>query len=161
MKELPAASAGPIFQAAMISGKFHGTIAATTPTGSRVISASASCEVGATSSYTLSIASAYQAMQRAVEGMSTDRLSPIGLPMSIVSSRASSSLCFRISSAKRCSTRLRSRGGWRHHTPLSNARRAAATARSASARSAEATRAITRPSIGLTQSNCSPETAGT
>ena len=50
MNELPAASAGPIFQAAMISGKFHGTIAATTPTGSRVISASASCDVGATSS---------------------------------------------------------------------------------------------------------------
>ncbi len=48
--ELPAASAGPIFHAAMISGKFHGTIAATTPTGSRVTSASASCPVGATSS---------------------------------------------------------------------------------------------------------------
>ena len=31
----PAASAGPSFQAAMASGKFHGTICATTPTGSR------------------------------------------------------------------------------------------------------------------------------
>ena len=40
MNELPAASAGPIFHAAMISGKFHGTIAATTPIGSRVIRAS-------------------------------------------------------------------------------------------------------------------------
>ena len=50
MSELPAASAGPIFQAAMISGKFHGTIAPTTPIGSRVISASASGPVGATSS---------------------------------------------------------------------------------------------------------------
>ena len=48
--ELPAASAGPIFQAAMISGKFQGTIAPTTPIGSRVISASASGPVGATSS---------------------------------------------------------------------------------------------------------------
>jgi hypothetical protein len=50
MKELPAASAGPIFHAAMMSGKFHGTTAATTPIGSRVTSASASWLVGATSS---------------------------------------------------------------------------------------------------------------
>ena len=35
---------------AIISGKFQGTIAATTPIGSRVISASASGPVGATSS---------------------------------------------------------------------------------------------------------------
>jgi hypothetical protein len=47
---LPAASTGPIFQEAMISGKFHGTTAPTTPSGSRVISASASGPVGATSS---------------------------------------------------------------------------------------------------------------
>ena len=40
--ELPAASTGPIFQAAMSSGKFHGTIAPTTPIGSRVINASVS-----------------------------------------------------------------------------------------------------------------------
>ncbi len=32
---LPAASAGPIFQVQNISGKFHGTIWPTTPTGSR------------------------------------------------------------------------------------------------------------------------------
>ena len=32
---LPAASAGPIFQLVNISGKFHGTICPTTPTGSR------------------------------------------------------------------------------------------------------------------------------
>ena len=31
----PAASAGAIFQEARLSGKFHGTIAPTTPTGSR------------------------------------------------------------------------------------------------------------------------------
>lgn len=31
----PAASAGPSFQTAMSRGKFHGTMAATTPTGSR------------------------------------------------------------------------------------------------------------------------------
>ena len=31
----PAASAGPIFQLVNISGKFHGTICPTTPTGTR------------------------------------------------------------------------------------------------------------------------------
>ena len=31
----PTASAGPSFQAAIARGKFHGTICATTPTGSR------------------------------------------------------------------------------------------------------------------------------
>ncbi len=37
MTVLPQASAGAIFQAASSSGKFHGTIAATTPSGSRSV----------------------------------------------------------------------------------------------------------------------------
>ena len=48
--ELPLASTGPIFHDAMSSGKFHGTMAPTTPMGSRVIMASAFGPVGATSS---------------------------------------------------------------------------------------------------------------
>ena len=47
--ELPVASAGAIFQQAISSGKFHGTIAAITPSGSRVIRPSSSGPVGATS----------------------------------------------------------------------------------------------------------------
>ena len=39
---LPAASAGPIFHMASSSGKFHGTMAAHTPIGSRRISPLAS-----------------------------------------------------------------------------------------------------------------------
>ena len=34
---LPVASAGPIFQLAMLSGKFHGVISPTTPSGSRKV----------------------------------------------------------------------------------------------------------------------------
>ncbi len=34
---LPAASAGAIFQAAIVSGKFHGVISPTTPSGSRKV----------------------------------------------------------------------------------------------------------------------------
>ena len=36
---LPAASAGPSFQAAITSGKFQGTISPTTPSGSRTVKA--------------------------------------------------------------------------------------------------------------------------
>ncbi|MNO93857.1 hypothetical protein D3C76_854640 [compost metagenome] len=46
--ELPAASAGASFQAAMSSGKFHGTTAPITPSGVRVMVARAFCAVGAT-----------------------------------------------------------------------------------------------------------------
>ena len=35
--ELPAARAGPAFHNAMMSGKFHGAIPATTPSGRRVM----------------------------------------------------------------------------------------------------------------------------
>ncbi|MNH13660.1 hypothetical protein D3C79_732400 [compost metagenome] len=67
---LPAASAGASFQAAMSSGKFHGTTAATTPRASRVMVASALGAVGATWSYSLSSASPYQANTCAEPGTS-------------------------------------------------------------------------------------------
>src|SRR5688572_22520009 len=158
--ELPVASAGPSFHDAIRSGKFHGTMAATTPIDSRVMSASASCEVGATSSYTLSVASAYQAMQLAAAGMSTFIESEIGLPMSSVSVSASSSRCLRMSSAKRSSTFLRAAGARRDQAPPSNALRALATARSTSGAPQDATFAMTWPLAGLTQSKVAPETAG-
>ena len=47
--ELPIASAGASFHAAISNGKFHGTMAPTTPSGSRVTSPSSSWPVGATS----------------------------------------------------------------------------------------------------------------
>src|SRR6187399_438180 len=45
---LPHASAGAIFQAGIASGKFHGVIAATTPSGSRVTSTSTPGRVDST-----------------------------------------------------------------------------------------------------------------
>jgi hypothetical protein len=158
--ELPAARMGPSFHAAMIIGKFHGTMAPTTPSGSRVTSASASCAVGATSPYTLSMLSANHWMQWAVEGTSTVSESVMGLPTSSVSVSASSSACSRIAAAKASSTPLRSRGGMRAHSPRSKASRALRTAASTSAASPEATRASTRPSTGLTLSKVAPECAG-
>jgi hypothetical protein len=157
----PVASAGPIFQDAIISGKFQGTTAPTPPSGSRTIETCASGPVGAISSYTLSIASPYHAMHSVASGTSTFVASRIGLPMSIVSSRASSSAWSDISPASFWSTRFRFFGARRDQTPDSNAARAPVTARSTSAESHAATRATTSPVIGLTQSNVSPETAST
>ena len=49
MTLLPAASAGPNFQQAILRGKFQGTIATTTPIGSRVTRPSSESATGATS----------------------------------------------------------------------------------------------------------------
>ncbi len=45
--EQPAASAGPIFQASIRSGKFQGSTSPTTPIGSRAITAMTSSPAGA------------------------------------------------------------------------------------------------------------------
>jgi len=50
----PAASAGANFQPPIVSGKFHGTTAATTPAGSLVTSASSPSVVGGISPAVLS-----------------------------------------------------------------------------------------------------------
>src|SRR5262249_18334310 len=87
---------------------------------------------------------------------SVRRDSLIGLPMSRVSSRASSSAWLRTRSASFSNVRLRSFGAACDHTPDSNAARAPATARSTSGAEQAATFAGTPPSIGLTHSNVSP-----
>ena len=85
----------------------------------------------------------------------------MGFPMSRVSSRASSSRCLRMSSAKRVSTFLRFCGWQALQPPFSKAARAAATARFTSSASHSAIWVSTRPSIGETQSKVLPEAAGT
>ncbi|MNE33350.1 hypothetical protein D3C80_1270140 [compost metagenome] len=104
------------------------------------------------------MASAFQRMALAAAGMSMLRESAIGLPMSRVSSNASSSAFASSKSAKAISTRLRWAGAWLAQTPLSKLRRAAATARSASALSQLAMCASWRPSTGLVHSKVSPDT---
>ena len=85
----------------------------------------------------------------------------IGLPTSSVSSIANPSRSSRTSSANRNSTRLRSLGSVRRHTPASNAARAALTASSTSLAEQRATCAMMRPSIGLFFSNTRPSRAET
>ncbi|MNV67390.1 hypothetical protein D3C71_1601920 [compost metagenome] len=85
--------------------------------------------------------------------------SPIGLPMSRVSSSASSSTFLRSRSAKRISLALRLAGASCDHTPALKVARAFSTARLASARSQLATLARKRPSTGLRHSKVSPDAA--
>src|SRR5882724_480007 len=107
------------------------------------------------------MASAYQAMQRALAGTSTDRLYWMGLPTSSVSSSASSSWAARIFSAKRCSTFLRAAGDCPAQRLSSKAWRADATAESMSAAWPRATSARVRPSSGEMQSKVFPAAAAT
>ena len=157
---LPLANAGAAFQAAIISGKFHGRTAPTTPIGSRMMSPSASSPVGATASKTLSSASAYQRKVRTVSGMSTSRQSVIGLPASSASSWASSSRLASSTSANRNRTCFRSVGERFDQTPASKARRAARTAMSMSSMSPAATSASCRPVAGFSVAKRAPDAAG-
>src|SRR5689334_5262978 len=100
-------------------------------------------------------------MHWAESGMSILWLSRIGLPMSRVSSRASSVLCLSIRSAKRCITFLRSEGAMFDQLPFSNTSRAALTARSTSSLSPAETLLITLPVAGLMLSKVLPEADGT
>ena len=100
-------------------------------------------------------------MQRTVAATSTFRESLIGLPISIDSSKASSSVYFSTKWAKLIKVFLRCTGELSDHTPLSNTFREIATARLISSASHSATWAITRPSAGLMQSKVLPEAAST
>src|SRR5688572_3246105 len=100
-------------------------------------------------------------MQFAAEGMSTASESPIGLPVSSVSSSASSSLLASMRSASLSNTRLRALGSCCDQLPRRNAARALATARSMSRASPAAIAPSERPVAGLMLSKVAPLTEGT
>ena len=148
-QEQPAASAGASFQATMSSGKFQGSTRLTTPAGSLTIKARLLSPVGATLPKVLSISSPYHWKKFGTSLPISCRQSVMVLPLSMLSSTASSSRCSRTRSASFSSTALRSSGAARDQAPPSKARRADLTARSTSAASQAATSAITSPVAGL------------
>jgi len=99
MVQFPAANAGAIFQVAIKIGKFHGIICATTPKGSLIFSETvfASSSVAPPSSARITPAK-YRKWSIA-KGKSAAIVSRIGLPLSQVSARASSSRFSSILSA--------------------------------------------------------------
>ena len=122
-----------------------------TPSGSRTTIATLPGPVGATFSYSLSIASACQRKQCTVSGASIVMQSVIGLPASRQSSSAISARFFSSKSASFRRTCLRSAGERLDQTPCSKERRAAFTARSTSAPSHEAMLVSGWPVAGLTE----------
>ena len=110
----------------MISGKFHGTIAPTTPSGSRVISASASRAGGRDFVVNLVDRFAHTTECSAPSpGTSTSRLSRDGLAhVERLEQRELLRYACVISSANRSSTFLRFAGGWLCPAALAKAARA-------------------------------------
>src|SRR5262245_17865404 len=128
---LPNASAGAIFHAGIASGKFHGVIAATTPSGSRVTSQSIPGRTDAIFSPPTRSASPAKNLKMNPARAASPTASASGFPCSRASSLPSSSLRARISLPARSSTSNRSCGVVSDH--FANAFRAAAMARSTSA----------------------------
>ena len=155
----PLARAGPILDSALNVGKFHGTIAPTTPRGTRTLSASVDGCDERSASVNLSHASAYQRMR--VEATATSPRAPsTGIPISRASSNPSSSAWSSSASARAKRTCARARGPYSLHGPLSNAVRAASTATSMSSASPQGTSTMPCPVAGLTDVNEStPRTA--
>ena len=102
----------------------------------------------------------YQKMS-AASGTSAASATVLGLPLSRLSSSASSSACSMIRSPMRWMIRPRSEGDMRDHGPSSSARRAAWTARSMSCAPPSATVASSSPVPGSWVSNVCPLAAAT
>ena len=149
----PAASAGAIFHAAIASGKFHGMIWPTTPTGSRRVYA-LNCTPGGpadTSRVEPSILVAQPAMYRKysrVPGMSMMLVMNRVLPLSRLSSSQSSSKLASIRSDSFHNRSCRNEGLAPAHSGDWSAARAAFTARSTSFAFASGTLAIWRSLAG-------------
>ena len=157
IKLFPVASAGANFQQAISNGKFHGVTAPTTPSGSLVMVAIILSLVGATSSYNLSIASAYHLVQFIHAAISPVAL-VIGLPIFKVSNSPSSKMFFFIRSAKLKSIFFLLEGAILDHEPFSKTALAAFTALLISSTSHSDTFAINEPSTGLMLSKVLPVT---
>ena len=105
---LPAANAGPIFQAAMTNGKFHGVMEPTTPIGRRSsIEVYPSLKTPAPVPSRDRAAPAKNRRLSTPKGSSPSRIVATGLPVSSTSRRVISSACSSTRSAKRSSTRDR------------------------------------------------------
>ena len=159
--EQPAASAGASFQAAISSGKFQGSTSPTTPIGSLTIIATTLSAVGAILPKLLSISSAYHWKKVGTSLPISCRQSRMVLPLSMLSSTASSSACARTSEASFNSTALRSSGAARDQLPSAKDLRAAFTAASTSSAPQCATEPMSCPVAGLRFSKRAPDFAST
>lgn len=148
----PVSRAGASLAAATNCGTFHGTTAATTPTGSRRTRILPSTP-SRVSSYVKSRATVIAASHTIIAPSACARtLQEYGEPFSEEMTRAISSCRTAIASLIRVTTSMRSSRDIRGQGPSSKAVRAAATARSTSSREACGTRPMTSSVCGETTS---------
>ena len=154
MKVLPQPIAKGRNQNGTIAGKLNGTIAAHTPTGWRIVSASMPRDTSSSTRPCMVVGTAQAASTISIMRATSARASPIVLPISVVTERASSSRrAFRPS---RSANRRRPRSITDTSRHSGSASRAARTAASRSAADDSGTRASTSPEAGLVTSSAWP-----
>ena len=147
--QLPESSAGASFDIVTNCGTFHGTMAPTTPTGSRRTMISPPMEPGRFSSQWKSAATPRKLVSMIHGAGDWARFeNEIGEPISVVITSAMSPRWAAYRSEKRWTTAMRSAGSVCGQSPSSNAVRAAATARSMSASTASGTRPTSSSECG-------------
>ncbi len=134
-----------------IAGKLNGTIAAHTPTGWRIVSASMLRDTSSRIRPCIVVGIAHAASTISIIRATSARASTSVLPISVVTLRASSSC--RPTSRSRNSNSLRARAIVDTARHSGNASRAALTAASRSARPDSGTRASVSPVAGLVTSS--------
>ena len=153
----PAASAGPILRPSIAEGKFHGVIAATTPTGWRKVRMRLSLACAGITSPSMRLACSPNHSRKLAEYATSPRASASGLPCSAVISRARSSWCCSIRSAMCRSTCARSLAVLRDHA--GNAAWAASMAARVSVAPMSGTCPSKTPLAGLRTSQRVPSSA--
>ena len=150
---LPQAIANGRNQNGTIAGKLNGTIAAHTPTGWRIVSASMLRETSSRMRPCIVVGMAHAASTISIMRATSAVASAIVLPISVVTDRASSS--WRATSRSRSSNSLRARAIVDTARHSGSAARAACTAASRSAPPDSGTRASASPVAGLVTSRIS------
>ena len=158
MNVLPHAIANGRNQNGTIAGKLNGTIAAQTPTGWRTVSASTLRATSSRIRPCIVVGTAQAASTISIMRATSARASPIVLPISVVTDRASSSR--RASSPSRSANRRRPRSITLTVRHSGSASRAARTAASRSAAFESGTWASVSPVDGLVTSRRSLDEAG-
>jgi hypothetical protein len=158
MKVLPQPIANGRNQNGTIAGKLKGTIAAQTPAGWRIVSASIPRDTSSRTRPCMVVGMAQAASTISIMRATSARASAIVLPISVVTERASSSR--RASRPSRRANSLRARAITDTSRQAGSAARAACTAASRSPELDSGTRASTSPVAGLVTSSWSAEAAG-
>ena len=152
-KVFPQAIANGRNQNGTIAGKLKGTIAAHTPTGWRIVSASIPRETSSRMRPCMVVGIAQAHSTISIMRATSARASPIVLPISVVTERASSSC--RLFRPSRSANRIRPRAITDTSRQAGSAARAAATAASRSADDDSGTRASVSPVAGFVTSSAS------